>query len=277
MAYIPYIHEFGVPNGRPVLVFHGFPGSHLQGAMFESHAQKFNARILAPDRPGYGYSDPLPGKGLRDFMQGLERGLKEKNIDKFYVAGVSGGNPSAICAAGFFAERVLGVASICGMAPYPEAREHFYKYARTGFDLARRTPEIFMRPMINQFIKGAKPEEKIDLMIRHLSKPDQDALNGEGIRKFFVESIELARRQGPLGIVFDLKSLSAEWPVDWSAIRAPLTIWHGQQDRVLSHEMAVFMHRKLPHSTLKLLPGEGHYSLPIKRSGEILEALVGRG
>jgi pimeloyl-ACP methyl ester carboxylesterase len=273
--FIPYIHESGEPEGRPLVVFHGFPGSHIQGSMFEAHAKKYNVRILAPDRPGYGYSDPLPGKGLSEFLDGLNRALERKKIERFYVAGVSGGNPSALCTAARFGQRVLAVGSICGLAPYPEAREHFYKFARTGLDLAMKTPEILMRPFINQFLKGIKPEEKIDLMVRKLSQPDQKALENLQVRATLLQSMALARRQGAGGMVFDLKSFATRWPCQWQDIQSPHFLWHGEQDRVLSHTMSEFVHAKIPHSRLKLYPEEGHYSLPILRAGEILADLTG--
>ncbi|MGZ3722283.1 MAG: alpha/beta fold hydrolase, partial [Bdellovibrionales bacterium] len=128
----PFIYEAGLPGGTPLIFFHGFPGSHKQGALLEPLAHKFGLRVLAPDRPGYGYSEPLPGKGLREFILSLEVALERLGVDKFYLLGVSGGNPAAVCAAGYFGSRVLGLGSLCGMAPYPEARDLYYKYARTG-------------------------------------------------------------------------------------------------------------------------------------------------
>jgi len=273
--FVPFIRESGVPSGVPLVFFHGFPGSHLQAAILEPFAEKFAIRILAPDRPGYGFSDPLSGKGIRDFISGLDRALERKGVDKFYVVGVSGGNPSAICAAGHFGDRVLAVGSICGLAPYPEAREYFYKFAKTGLDVAMRTPEFLMKTIVNQFIKGINPEDKIDLMISHLDEADRQALSNLQVRQALLQSMDLARRQGAAGIVFDLKSFSSPWPVDWAAIKSPHYLWHGKQDRVLSYGMSEYVHRKIPHSKLKLYPEDGHYSLPILRAGEILADLTG--
>jgi pimeloyl-ACP methyl ester carboxylesterase len=272
----PFIYECGVKDGTPLVFFHGFPGSHKQGFLLEPHAARFGLRILAPDRPGYGYSQPLPGKGLREFVAQLERALDRLGVQRFYLLGVSGGNPAAVTAAGHFGSRVLALGSLCGLAPYPESRDLVYKFIRTGFDLARKTPEFFMRMTINQFIKGFDPRVRLDEMIAKLSPADQECLSDPAIRESLYESIELARRQGGLGIIFDLKSVSQPWPVDFAAIKCPHFIWHGLEDRVLPHSLSELLHRKIPHSKLKLFAGEGHYSLPLQYSAEILSDLTGK-
>jgi pimeloyl-ACP methyl ester carboxylesterase len=272
----PFIYETGVKGGTPLVFFHGFPGSHKQADLLAPYAEKFNLRILAPDRPGYGYSEPLAGKGLTEFMRQLEKGLSRLGVDKFYLLGVSGGNPAAVTAAGYFGARVIALGSLCGLAPYPESRDLMYKFARTGFDLARKTPEFFIRMTINQFLKGINPEARLEEMIAKLSAADRKILSRAEIRASLFESIELARRQGGAGMVFDLKTVTVAWPVDFAALECPHFIWHGTEDRVLPHALSELLHELVPHSKLKLFPGEGHYSLPLQYSAEILADLTGK-
>lgn len=272
----PFIYATGVKEGTPLVFFHGFPGSHKQADLLAPYAEKFNLRVLAPDRPGYGYSEPLAGKGLSEFMQQLERGLARLSVDKFYLLGVSGGNPAAVTAAGYFGARVIALGSLCGLAPYPESRDLMYKFARTGFDLARKTPEFFIRMTINQFLKGFNPEARIDQMIEKLSVADRKILSQPEIRASLLESIALALRQGAAGMVFDLRTVTAPWPVDFAAIKCPHFIWHGLEDKVLPHSLSELLHKLVPHAKLKLFPGEGHYSLPLQYSAEILADLTGK-
>ena len=51
--------EYGDPQGIPILLFHGTPGSRLEGALFDRAAQAHHARILAADRPGYATSSAM--------------------------------------------------------------------------------------------------------------------------------------------------------------------------------------------------------------------------
>src|SRR5262249_48789391 len=75
-----FIHESGRPEGRPLVFFHGFPGSHKQSAFLDRYADQFDLRILSVDRPGYGYSAPIAG-GLKDFLSSLARELDQRGIE----------------------------------------------------------------------------------------------------------------------------------------------------------------------------------------------------
>ena len=48
--------EYGEPTGTPIVGFHGMPGSRLVLMSIEKAALASGARLIAPDRPGYGIS-----------------------------------------------------------------------------------------------------------------------------------------------------------------------------------------------------------------------------
>lgn len=271
---LPFVAESGRPDGVPLIFFHGFPGTHKQGQIFEPWAEEFSLRILSPDRPGYGDSPALPGAGLREFIQGLESVLAQKKIDRFYLVGVSGGNPAAVCAAGYFGSRVIALGSICGLAPYAENREGFSVSIRRAFDLARRTPEGLLRLILSPLVRNFDPEQRLTQMIRSLAPVDQDVLKDPEIMAALLESMVLARKQGPAGIIFDLKSFSSPWPVDFKQIQCPFFLWHGEQDHILPASMSRDLQKRVPHSRLRLFSKEGHYSLPIHRMQDLLKDLI---
>jgi pimeloyl-ACP methyl ester carboxylesterase len=272
--FIPFKTEFGLKEGQPLIFFHGFPGSHLQGVVLDKAAQKLGLRVLSYDRPGYGHSKPLRVGKLNDFILGLERSLDELSIERFFLVGVSGGNPGAMVAAKYFGPRVIALGGICGLAPYREAASCYTPFTRRGLDLARKTPEPLFGILINQFLKGFKPDTQLEKMLKNLSPPDQRALRDPTIRETLLESMKMARIQGSPGISFDLKSFVSPWSSEIQKIKCPYFIWHGLQDHILPPAMAEYLHHQLPHSQLKLFPGEGHYSLPVYRSEEILSDLV---
>lgn len=242
----------------------------------EKWAVKFNLRVLCPDRPGYGESLPLPGAGLKEFIAGLEQALTLKQIERFFLVGVSGGNPAALSAAAYFGNRVLALGSICGLAPFTEARDFYPPYARRGFDLAKRTPEALLRMITQQYVKNIRPESQLKTLIPRLTPPDQKVLQDPETLAALMESMVLARKQGSAGIVFDLKSYVNPWPCQLDKITCPYYLWHGQLDVVLPYAMSTYVHGQVPHSKLKLFPDEGHYSLPIMRGEEILSDLISR-
>ena len=56
-------------------------------------------------------------------------------------------------------------------------------------------------------------------------------------------------------------------------IRVPVCVWHGTEDGNFSHSLTGYA-KRIPTSTLRIVEGEGHYSLPIRRAGEILADLI---
>ena len=59
--------QFGAPDGQPLFVFHGSPGSRLQVRAAHGPALARGIRIIAPDRPGLGLSTRLPGRRVADW------------------------------------------------------------------------------------------------------------------------------------------------------------------------------------------------------------------
>lgn len=273
--FIPYVEDFG--EGTAILVFHGFPGSHKQSLFLKPWARKFNLRVLASDRPGYGGTKPQPGASLKDFLQGLEKILAEKQVDKFYLLGLSGGNPSAVSAAGYFGDRVLGLASVCGLAPYHQFPDVYPAHQQKWLQLAKRTPEFLLRPMIDKLIKNFDPVKRIDELIMKLPEHDQEALKNVNGRAIMLESMRETTRHGAAGAIFDLKSFVNPWPVSLEEIRVPYDIWHGEADRIVLPDASRALHRAVPHSQIHLFPDEGHYSLPLRRAEQILTQLLAYG
>ncbi|WP_394338809.1 alpha/beta fold hydrolase, partial [Halopelagius longus] len=58
--------EFGDPNGDAALFFHGTPGSRVLGGLLAEAARERGVRLLCPDRPGIGGTDPLPEGSLAE-------------------------------------------------------------------------------------------------------------------------------------------------------------------------------------------------------------------
>lgn len=271
---LPFIQEFGVPDGRPVVFFHGFPGSHHQAFILKPWALTFNLRILSVDRPGYGYSHPRSGPDLKTFLTKLEVALDNLKVDRFYLVGVSGGNPAAVSAAGYFGDRVIALGSVCGLAPFTEAKEHFREFHRRGLNIARRLPGFMMRPLLENRLKKFNPERRLEFLMNWLDPADTEVLKDQETRTVLMESLNMAARQGAHGMVFDLKSYAKPWPVDFEKIQCPYFIWHGQKDKILPWQMSTFLNERVKHSKLKLYANEGHYSLAMNRVQEILSDLL---
>ena len=58
--------EWGLPEGKPVMYFHGTPGCRMW-CPDEDATSAAKVRLIMPDRPGIGRSDPLEPRTLADW------------------------------------------------------------------------------------------------------------------------------------------------------------------------------------------------------------------
>lgn len=77
--------QYGALAGKPVFFFHGLPGSRLDGAYFDALGKELGARIIAPDRPGCGWSSAQAGRSLLDWPRDVEALARELGIEAFAV------------------------------------------------------------------------------------------------------------------------------------------------------------------------------------------------
>ncbi|ELZ44266.1 alpha/beta hydrolase fold protein [Halorubrum coriense DSM 10284] len=109
----------GDPDGRPVVVHHGTPGSRLFGALVAAPAAEVGVRVLVPDRPGYGRSSPPAAEwSWRDWAADLGELLDAESVDRAGILGFSGGGPFALAAGGD--DRVARVGLMSSVVPPTE-------------------------------------------------------------------------------------------------------------------------------------------------------------
>ncbi len=82
--------EYGDPKGKPVLLFHGWPGSRLGANFMETLATKLHIHLISLDRPGYGLSDFKRQRTLLDWTDDIEEFADTCKLKKFAVLGISG-------------------------------------------------------------------------------------------------------------------------------------------------------------------------------------------
>src|SRR5512135_3671545 len=107
--------EYGAPDGKPVLYFHGLSGSRLEPAMLGSdEMKKAGIRLIAPDRPGMGGSDFQPGRGFSDWPRDIACLADMMGLGRFGVFGVSGGGGYVSACTCMIPERLTGAVIASG-------------------------------------------------------------------------------------------------------------------------------------------------------------------
>lgn len=77
--------QYGSPTGHAILYQHGLPGSRLEAATYHTLGLELNARIIATDRPGIGWSTPHPNRCLLDHPKDVERLTEHLGLERYSV------------------------------------------------------------------------------------------------------------------------------------------------------------------------------------------------
>ena len=106
-----------------------------------------------------------------------------------------------------------------------------------------------------------------------LSSRDRQLLADRRFASVFAGTMREAFRQGSSGGGWDNVSWIGEWDIDLSAIRCPVLLWYGSDDRFAPPAHGLWLSRNLPQAQLVLRDGEGHLGI-YDHLGEMLDALT---
>jgi pimeloyl-ACP methyl ester carboxylesterase len=110
--------EFGAPDGRPVLYFHGGGGHCLEAGIFHREAVQRNIRLISTNRPGAGGSTVRPGRPVAAYANDLTELLDSLKIETFACLGESNGGMVTLAMAATMAPRVIGAIPINPTVPW---------------------------------------------------------------------------------------------------------------------------------------------------------------
>ncbi|MFP5322474.1 MAG: alpha/beta fold hydrolase, partial [Acidimicrobiia bacterium] len=111
------LDDRGDPDGVPVVYCHGSPDSRLARHPDDALAGVAGVRLLAPDRPGIGHSDPDPDATPASVADDVVALLDRLGIERAGVLSWSTGAVFALALAGAHPERVAGVVLAAPLVP----------------------------------------------------------------------------------------------------------------------------------------------------------------
>jgi pimeloyl-ACP methyl ester carboxylesterase len=131
-------YEYGDPDGRPVLAFHGVPACGAGFTFADEPGRARGLRVLAPDRPGVGLSTPVDEWDVGSYPAMVAAFADAVGIDRFGVLGYSGGGPFAVACAALLGDRVTRAAVCAGMGQMGDwaVAADFEKTDRQMLDMA---------------------------------------------------------------------------------------------------------------------------------------------
>lgn len=270
--------EFGVPEGRTVLWFHGTPGARNQIPLVaRASAVELGLRLVSLERPGVGSSTPHSYPGFLDWAADVEQFADRLGIDRYGLVGLSGGGPYALACASHDPDRVVAVALLGSVVP---ARGD--EAAPGGImQLA-----ALAAPLIPAIVPGGsrvlwagvrvlRPlgPRIIDLYARFSPPGDRVVLGTPEIKDMFLEDLTSGSRRRFRAVLDDVRLFSRPWDFSVADIEVPMHLWHGDADPIVPLAHAEHLASLLPRAELRVRPGESHLG-NFQAAGEILDCLV---
>jgi pimeloyl-ACP methyl ester carboxylesterase len=268
------------PGSARVLLFHdGTPGAGLQSPDFVRTLAEHDLRYVSFSRPGYGGSTRRPGRSVADVVDDAVVVLDHVGAGHCYALGWSGGGPHTLACAALLQDRVTAVAVVGSAAPYGADGLDFL--AGMGdenieeFGAALEGPdalEAFQRAWLPSLGSVTGPDIA-DALGDLVAPVDQAALTGE-LSDTIAATIRQGLSQGLWGWHDDDLAFTRPWGFDLAGIRVPVSLWQGEQDRMVPFAHGVWLAAHIPNVRAHLLPEHGHLSLAVASVGTILDELV---
>jgi pimeloyl-ACP methyl ester carboxylesterase len=200
-----------------------------------------------------------------DFAGDVERLADALGIERFGVAGLSGGGPYALACAHQMPERVVAVAVLGGVAPAvgPDAAPGGASaLIRTFAPLMRRARQP-VGGMLRGLVRVLEPlaDQAVDLFARQMPPGDRRVFEDPAARSMFVEDLLLGSRRHMQALCLDVAMFGRHWGFALADIIVP--VHHGEH-----------LAERIPGARLQIRPGEGHLG-GLGASHEVFEAIFG--
>ena len=256
--------DYGKPDGIPLFLFHGTPGSRVF-KRFEnaSWIKKYGMRVITPERPGYGLSDPAPERTIKDWASDVEELADFLDLDRFHVTGGSGGGPYVLACAIHSPARVLSATLFSSGAP-PEVvslSKDMQGGNRIIFFAAKYAPFLLKRIFSGTANTVRKHPEKYWSGVLAKSPEWDRRIMEKQNGDYLIMHAKEAFRQGVDGAYRDMLLVSHPWHLDLDKITVPVFMWHGTEDTLMPVSAALKFSKLIPGCETHFIKGAGHQLL----------------
>lgn len=252
--------EHGDPDGVPVILCHTIFQSRYCRHPDEGIVEKAGIRIICPDRPGFGQSDPCVHSNILHWHNDLLALIDYLQLESVALLGLGEGAIFALVAAEKLSTRITQV--VCVNTPlfahHPADFSGMPLLPKIGCQLAHRTP-VLLQHMIN-LIGGdeilKKPGQYIAKLYPGTSEKDRQAYADKALQEVLVKDFKESNRQGwGLALSLELQGLMRlkQRAFNPDNIRCPVFCWHSQVSKTPPVDQIKALVTQLPNGVLHLI------------------------
>lgn len=263
----------GHPRGKPLFVMHNTPGSRRIGQLMHQMGRDHRARIITPDRPGYGFSDLRHPFTVLNWPGDVLELALHLGIDDFGVLGIVGGGPYALACAYRMPERVTRVAILAGVTSVTMDNRHQTRRARFENHLLRLALHLparvlnLSRPYLMRTLVGTR-SKAIDALAR------SSALITHDDAQIVIDDRIEAFRSSPAGYYADRLIQREPWNINPRVITTPVHLWYSEEDDLIAPDTGRWLAAQLPNARARFFHGGSHIAGYLSRLDHALRVLI---
>lgn len=258
---------YGRPEGVPCFMLHGTPSSRLLARRFDDVARGAGVALIAPDRPGFGRSDPRPWAPVRAYPSDLVALADTLGFERFAVVGVSGGAPFALACGVEIPARLTGIVLLSGLGPladHPDTRAAMAPVNRRLLALGRLPAPLarllvpVAAPLLHRAATlaaaraaGREPD------LSAVPEADREAAADPVLAADVAADQQEALRQGARALLQEIHTAGRAWGFRPEDVGVHVDLWHGESDELAPTMLARRLAGRLPDCTARFEPG-GH-------------------
>ena len=197
--------------------------------MLHAPAVKHGVRLIAPDRPGFGLSTPLPRRRILDWPHDVVAAAAALELPRFSVLGISAGLPYAAACAVVFPHQVEQVVIFSGLGrlDVEGVMAGMPRESRTIYGLALRSPRLasFWMRAYGPAVRGA-PEQVLAQQLRLMPNVDRKILARPQNASIRIRDLCEAFRQGGAAAGLEARLHFEDWGFELEDLATPVYLWH---------------------------------------------------
>ena len=254
----------GAPQGTPVFLMHGTPGSRIGPRPRTGVLYRLGVRLINYDRPGYGGSDRHPGRSVAGCAADVAAIADQLGVKTFGVVGRSGGGPHALACAAILPDRVERAAVLVSFAPNHADDLDWYEGMndanQRGFTADPAEEQKLVENLRLQADRTRRsPVSLLESLRTQISGPDVNFVNDPTIERLLLEAYAEATRPGPYGWIDDVLALRRDWGFSLSDIQQRVRLWHGAADNVVPASHTRWLAERIRDADLYVQTDSAHF------------------